>query len=134
MFGNLYGSPKAPVVEALEAGSDMVFDIDWQGGQQIKQAMRDDVVSVFVLPPSIDELERRLRGAPATEPPHGEEAHEVHEPVPADLQGAERQGDGIGMRIDEHEARILGKLLLECWGDCRPIGRSLSSVPGRREQ
>jgi guanylate kinase len=62
VFGNLYGSPKAPVQVAMEAGTDTLFDIDWQGGQQIKQAMRDDVVSIFILPPSIAELDRRLRG------------------------------------------------------------------------
>ena len=61
VFGNLYGSPKGPVIAAMEAGTDTVFDIDWQGGQQIAQAMRDDVVSVFILPPSIAELDRRLR-------------------------------------------------------------------------
>ncbi|GAB4386696.1 guanylate kinase [Albidovulum sp.] len=61
VFGNLYGSPKAPVLAAMAEGCDTLFDIDWQGGQQIKQAMGDDVVSVFVLPPSIAELERRLR-------------------------------------------------------------------------
>jgi guanylate kinase len=61
VFGNLYGSPKAPVLAAMEAGTDTVFDIDWQGGQQIKQAMRGDVVSIFILPPSIAELDRRLR-------------------------------------------------------------------------
>jgi guanylate kinase len=61
VFGNLYGSPKGPVVAAMEAGTDTVFDIDWQGGQQISHAMRDDVVSIFILPPSIAELDRRLR-------------------------------------------------------------------------
>jgi guanylate kinase len=61
VFGNLYGSPRAPVLAAMEAGIDTVFDIDWQGGQQIAQAMRDDVVSIFILPPSIAELDRRLR-------------------------------------------------------------------------
>ncbi len=62
VFGNLYGSPRAPVEAAMLAGRDTLFDIDWQGGQQIKQSMRDDVVSIFILPPSIAELERRLRG------------------------------------------------------------------------
>lgn len=62
VFGNLYGSPRAPVEAAMQAGTDTVFDIDWQGGQQIKQAMRGDVVSIFILPPSIAELDRRLRG------------------------------------------------------------------------
>jgi guanylate kinase len=61
VFGNFYGSPRAPVEAALREGRDTVFDIDWQGGQQIKQAMGQDVVSIFVLPPSIAELERRLR-------------------------------------------------------------------------
>ena len=62
VFGNFYGSPRAPVQQALEAGRDTVFDIDWQGGQHIRNsALGHDVVSVFVLPPSIAELESRLR-------------------------------------------------------------------------
>jgi guanylate kinase len=62
VFGNFYGSPRGPVEAAMAEGRDTVFDIDWQGGQQIKQAMRGDVVSIFILPPSIAELDRRLRG------------------------------------------------------------------------
>ena len=62
VFGNFYGSPKAPVVKALEAGQDMLFDVDWQGAQQIgNSALSRDVVSIFILPPSIAELDRRLR-------------------------------------------------------------------------
>ncbi len=62
VFGNLYGSPRAPVEAAIAAGHDVLFDIDWQGGQQIRNsALAEDVVSIFVLPPSIGELERRLR-------------------------------------------------------------------------
>ena len=62
VFGNLYGSPKAPVEAAMAEGRDTLFDIDWQGGQQIRNSsLGRDVVSVFVLPPSIAELERRLR-------------------------------------------------------------------------
>ena len=61
VFGNFYGSPKGPVVANMESGIDTLFDIDWQGGQQIKQAMGEDVVSIFILPPSMAELERRLR-------------------------------------------------------------------------
>jgi guanylate kinase len=61
VFGNLYGSPRGPVERAMAEGRDTLFDIDWQGGQQIKQAMGGDVVSIFILPPSIAELERRLR-------------------------------------------------------------------------
>ncbi|MDP5346289.1 MAG: guanylate kinase [Paracoccaceae bacterium] len=63
VFGNLYGTPKAPVESALMAGYDTLFDIDWQGGQQIRNSgLGRDVVSIFVLPPSIAALEERLRG------------------------------------------------------------------------
>lgn len=61
VFGNWYGTPRAPVELALSGGSDVITDVDWQGTQQLKQNFRDDMVSVFILPPSIDELERRLR-------------------------------------------------------------------------
>ena len=61
VFGNFYGSPKGPVVAAMEAGRDTLFDIDWQGGQQIRNSVLGrDVVSIFILPPSIAELERSL--------------------------------------------------------------------------
>jgi len=61
VFGNLYGTPRAPVERALAAGRDVLFDIDWQGTQQLGQTARSDMASIFVLPPSIPELERRLR-------------------------------------------------------------------------
>lgn len=61
VFGRGYGTPRAPVEAALAAGRDMVFDIDWQGHRQLRAALPDDVVSLFVLPPSVTELERRLR-------------------------------------------------------------------------
>ncbi len=61
VFGNLYGTPRGPVEDAMREGRDTVFDIDWQGGQQIRSsALGRDVVSIFVLPPSIAELDRRL--------------------------------------------------------------------------
>ena len=60
VFGNRYGTPRKPVETALADGRDVLFDIDWQGTQQLKQTARDDVVSVFVLPPSFAELEKRL--------------------------------------------------------------------------
>jgi guanylate kinase len=60
VFDNYYGTPKAPVEEALANGRDVLFDIDWQGTQQLKQNAGSDVVSVFILPPSTQELERRL--------------------------------------------------------------------------
>ena len=63
VFGNYYGSPRGPVEEAMAEGRDTLFDVDWQGGQQIRNSpLGKDVVSVFILPPSIAELERRLRG------------------------------------------------------------------------
>ena len=61
VFGNRYGTPSHLVTEALAAGRDVLFDIDWQGTQQLKEKMRDDLVSIFILPPSHAELERRLR-------------------------------------------------------------------------
>ena len=61
VFGNFYGSPKEPVRKAIEDGRDILFDIDWQGAQQIKNGeLKDFVLSIFILPPSIGELRRRL--------------------------------------------------------------------------
>jgi guanylate kinase len=60
VFGNFYGTPKKFVCDTLEKGEDVIFDIDWQGTQQINQFSSNDLVSVFVLPPSLSELEKRL--------------------------------------------------------------------------
>ena len=60
VFDNRYGTPRAPVDAALSSGRDVLFDIDWQGTQQLREKARDDVVSVFILPPSAADLERRL--------------------------------------------------------------------------
>jgi guanylate kinase len=61
VFDNHYGTPRAPVEAAMAAGRDVLFDVDWQGTQQLRQNARADLVSVFILPPSRTELERRLR-------------------------------------------------------------------------
>ena len=61
VFGYRYGTPKAPVKQALKDGRDILFDIDWQGTQQLHSAMGEDLVRIFILPPSMAELERRLR-------------------------------------------------------------------------
>jgi len=61
VFGNCYGTPRAPVEATLAAGRDVLFDIDWQGTQQLREKADRDLVSVFVLPPSIPDLEQRLR-------------------------------------------------------------------------
>ncbi len=60
VFDNYYGTPRGPVEESLQSGKDVLFDVDWQGTQQLRQNARDDLVSIFILPPSIAELESRL--------------------------------------------------------------------------
>lgn len=60
-FGNMYGTPRTPVEEALSAGKDVVFDIEWQGTQQLAEIAREDLVTVFILPPTAEALEQRLR-------------------------------------------------------------------------
>ncbi|HRX34818.1 MAG TPA: guanylate kinase [Aestuariivirga sp.] len=60
VFGNFYGTPRKPVEDALSRGRDVLFDIDWQGTQQLAQAMEEDLVRVFILPPSAEELRERL--------------------------------------------------------------------------
>lgn len=62
VFGQRYGTPRAPVEEMLKSGRDVLFDIDWQGAQQLHQIAGGDVVRIFILPPSMEELESRLRG------------------------------------------------------------------------
>ena len=61
VFDNFYGTPRAPVEEALMEGRDVIFDIDWQGAQQLEQAAVDDLVKIFILPPDMRALEARLR-------------------------------------------------------------------------
>ena len=61
VFGHRYGTPRRPVEKALQAGRDVLFDIDWQGTQQLREKARTDLVSVFILPPTVQELERRLK-------------------------------------------------------------------------
>jgi guanylate kinase len=60
VFGYRYGTPKDPVKAALRSGHDILFDIDWQGTQQLQAAMGEDLVTIFILPPSMRELEERL--------------------------------------------------------------------------
>ncbi len=68
VFGHSYGTPREPVEAALATGRDVLFDVDWQGAQQLAQAARDDLASIFILPPSTVELARRLE-ARAQDPP-----------------------------------------------------------------
>jgi guanylate kinase len=69
VFGNYYGTPAKPVMDALARGHDVLFDIDWQGTQQLEEARHDDVVKIFILPPSAQDLERRLNNR-AQDPAH----------------------------------------------------------------
>lgn len=69
VYGHSYGTPRAAVEAALAAGKDVLFDIDWQGAQQLRLAAEQDVVGIFILPPSLAELERRLRNR-AQDPEH----------------------------------------------------------------
>ena len=61
VFDNYYGTPRAPVEQSLSEGKDVIFDIDWQGTQQLSEIAREDLVTVFILPPARAELEKRLR-------------------------------------------------------------------------
>jgi guanylate kinase len=61
VFGNYYGTPRKPIAKALASGRDVLFDVDWQGTQQLRKTAPSDVVSVFILPPSVPQLEKRLR-------------------------------------------------------------------------
>lgn len=60
VFDNSYGTPKEPVEDALSQGRDVMFDVDWQGTQQLAESAEEDLVRIFILPPSLEELERRL--------------------------------------------------------------------------
>jgi guanylate kinase len=83
VHGNSYGTPREPVEKALSAGRDVLFDIDWQGTQQLYEKMRDDVVSVFVLPPSAKELKSRLeRRAEDTEDSIARRLHNAGAEIP----------------------------------------------------
>lgn len=81
VHGNLYGTPKGPVRQIFESGRDVLLDIDWQGAQQLTQLEDTDVVSVFILPPSIEELEARLR----------KRAQDSEDVIRRRLEGAEQE-------------------------------------------
>ena len=68
VFGNRYGTPRKPVEEALSKGRDVLFDIDWQGTQQLSERMAEDLVRVFILPPTADDLRKRLIGRAEDKP------------------------------------------------------------------
>ena len=107
VFGHRYGTPKAPVKAALKDGRDILFDIDWQGTQQLKAAMGEDLVSVFLLPPSMAELERRLRRR-ATDP----------EPV---IQDRMSRADSEISHWPEYEYVLVNEDMGECLAQVQAI-------------
>ena len=120
VFGHRYGTPRAPVEAALAAGRDVLFDIDWQGTQQLREKAERDLVSIFVLPPSIADLERRLRtpraGFRRGDPrPHG--------------QGGRRDEPLGGIRLCRDQYRHRSAPSPRCERSSRPSGSSASDRP-----
>lgn len=111
VFGNLYGTPRAPVEAAIESGQDVLFDVDWQGGQQIRNSpLRESVVSIFILPPSIAELETRLRS-------RGQDSNEV-------VAGRmEKSRDEIS-HWAEYDYVLVNENLAQCEAELRAIIQS----------
>jgi len=107
VFGHRYGTPKAPVKAALKAGRDILFDIDWQGTQQLQAAMGEDLVTIFILPPSMAELERRLHS-------RGTDSDEVI---------ASRMGRAAGeiSHWPEYEYVLVNRDTAECLTEVRSI-------------
>jgi guanylate kinase len=105
VFGNLYGSPRRPIEKTIAEGRDTLFDIDWQGGQQIRNSpLGREVVSIFILPPSMHELERRLRsrGQDSTEVIAGRMARSMAEVS----HWAEYDYVLVNRDLDETDARV----------------------------
>ena len=111
VFDNRYGTPRAPVEAALSAGRDVLFDIDWQGTQQLREKARADVVSVFILPPSATDLEKRLnsRAQDSQEVIRGRMSRASHEMS----QWAEYDYIVINRDIDEAFAEVQSILKAE---------------------
>jgi guanylate kinase len=127
VFGHRYGTPKAPVKAALKAGRDILFDIDWQGTQQLQAAMGEDLVRIFILPPSMAELERRLHA-------RGTDSDEVI---------ADRMARAAGeiSHWPEYDYVLINRDTAECLSEVRAIvaaerlkrGRQVGMVPFVRD-
>ena len=107
VFDHRYGSPQAPIKVALKAGRDVLFDIDWQGTQQLHAAMGEDLVRVFILPPSMAELERRLRA-------RGTDSDEV-------IDGRMRRAAGEISHWAEYDYVLINDDTTTCLGEVRAI-------------
>ncbi|NNC47280.1 MAG: guanylate kinase [Sphingomonas sp.] len=107
VFDHRYGSPKEPIKDALKAGRDILFDIDWQGTQQLETAFGNDLVSIFILPPDMAELERRLR-ARATD------SEEV-------IQGRMRRATGEIVHWNEYDYVLINDNVEACLEEVKAI-------------
>ena len=118
VFDHRYGSPKEPIKEALRSGRDILFDIDWQGTQQLKYAFGNDLVPIFILPPSMDELERRLRA-------RGTDTEQVIE------SRMRRAASEIG-HWDAYDYVLINEDVSRCLADVRAIVAAERLKPDRR--
>jgi guanylate kinase len=107
VFDHRYGSPKEPIKEALKAGRDILFDIDWQGTQQLKYAFGNDLVPIFILPPSMEELDRRLRA-------RNTDSDEV-------IEGRMRRAASEISHWDTYEFVLINELVDQCLAEVRAI-------------
>lgn len=111
VFGNLYGTPRGPVETAIVGGHDVLFDVDWQGGQQIRNSpLRDAVVSIFILPPTIADLEARLNA-------RGQDSAEV-------VAGRMRKARDEISHWAEYDHVLINDDLDRCEADLRAIIRA----------
>jgi len=107
VFDHLYGSPKEPIKEALREGRDTLFDIDWQGTQQLEYAFRTDLVRIFILPPSMQELERRLHE-------RGTDSDEI-------IAGRMKRAAGEIGHWSEYDYVLINEDMAKCLEDVRAI-------------
>lgn len=119
VFGNHYGTPKTPVKEALEQGTDVLFDVDWQGARKLRNSSGKDMVGVFILPPSHDELERRLYS-------RGQDSEEV-------IVGRMAQSDGEMEHWAEYDYVIINDDLEESIDQVRAILKAERQRPDRQD-
>lgn len=112
VFGNYYGTPRAPVMDALAQGKDVVFDIDWQGTQQLSEIAREDLVTVFILPPSATELEKRLRTR-AKDTKESEETIRFRMEKAADEMTHYSEYDYVIINHDIHDSIRRAQLILD---------------------
>jgi guanylate kinase len=109
VFGNMYGTPRAAVAQALDAGRDVLFDIDWQGTQQLDGTVAPDMVKVFILPPSTEELEKRLK----TRAQDSEEVVAGRMAKAADEMSHWREYDYVIINTDVQESLVRLTTILE---------------------